>query len=78
MHAVALEPELFASVVLKNCLISWSDVVRTPLATNQFENVVHGALTTYDLPDLLSTLSREKVNVVAPLNAMEIPHRAEQ
>ncbi|MHC4400979.1 MAG: alpha/beta hydrolase family protein [Planctomycetota bacterium] len=53
LHAAALEPQLFARVTLKNSLISWSDVVRTPLARNQLVNVVHGALAHYDLPDLL-------------------------
>ncbi|HUT11290.1 MAG TPA: acetylxylan esterase [Thermoguttaceae bacterium] len=69
LHAAALEPELFASVTLKNCLVCWSDVVRTPLATNQYVNVVHGALRTYDLPDLLATLPKSKVTIVDPLSS---------
>ena len=75
LHAAALEPKLFASVTLRNCLTSWSDVVRTPLATNQLINVVHGALRTYDLPDLLAALSRSgaKVTVADPLDAAEKP-----
>ena len=73
MHAAALEPERFASVTLKNCLRSWSDVVRTPQARNQWINVVHGALRVYDLPDLLATLPKEKVKVIDPLDAMERP-----
>ncbi len=73
LHAAALEPQLFASVSLKNGLISWADVVRTPMAVNQFENVVHGALKTYDLPDLLATLPKSKVAVVEPLDARERP-----
>ena len=77
LHAAALEPELFASVALRNCLVSWSDVVHTPLATKQFVNIVHGILKTYDLPDLLATLPAEKVTVTEPLNALEEPVGAE-
>lgn len=73
LHAAALEPQLFASITLRNCLDSWSDVVRTPLAMNQAVNVVHGALQTYDLTDLLATLPAKKVTVVEPLNALEQP-----
>jgi cephalosporin-C deacetylase-like acetyl esterase len=73
LHAIALQPQLFASVTLKNCLASWSDVVQTPLAVNRFANVVHGALKTYDLPDLMATLPKEKVNVVEPVNALDGP-----
>ena len=73
LHAAALEPELFASVSLRNCVDSWSSVVRTPMATNQFENVVHGALGTYDLPDLLATLPKEKLTVTEPLDPTEQP-----
>jgi len=70
LHAAALEPDRFASVTLTNCLRSWSDVVRTPQARNQWINVVHGALRVYDLPDLLATLPKEKVTVIEPAGAL--------
>jgi len=70
LHAAALEPERFASLTLKVCLRSWSDVVRTPQARNQWINVVHGALRVYDLPDLLATLPKDKVKVIEPLDAL--------
>ncbi len=73
LHAAALEPERFASVKLRNGLVSWSNVVRTPMAVNQFENAVHGALKVYDLPDLLGTLPGEKVTFAEPLDAREQP-----
>jgi dienelactone hydrolase len=76
LHAAALEPERFASVTLKGCLRSWSDVVRTPQARNQWINVVHGALRVYDLPDLLATLPKDKVTVLDPLDASERPVEA--
>jgi cephalosporin-C deacetylase-like acetyl esterase len=73
LHAAALEPNLFQSVTLRNSLVSWSQVVRTPLSQNQFVNLVHGALRTYDLPDLAGTLTPEKLTITAPLNAAEQP-----
>jgi len=73
LHAAALEPDLFASIRLDHSLVSWSDVVRTPVTKNQLINAVHGALKTYDLPDLLATLPKEKVTVVNPLDAAGNP-----
>ena len=70
LHAAALEPELFASVELRDCLDSWSAVVHEPWARNQYINVVHGALTVYDLPDLVKTLPEGTIEVVNPLNAI--------
>jgi hypothetical protein len=72
LHAAALEPDLFASLTLQRCLASWSSVLSAPMATNQFENVVHGALKTYDLPDLLDTLPPAKVTVSNPLTTAEL------
>ncbi len=73
LHAAALEPELFDSITLKKCVMSWANVVRHPMAKNQYINVVHGALKTYDLPDLLKTLPKEKVQWIDPLDALEKP-----
>ena len=73
LHAAALEPQLFDSVTLRNCLRSWSDVVREPWALNQYVNIVHGALKVYDLPDLLATLPDGKVAFLDPLDALEKP-----
>jgi hypothetical protein len=74
LHAAALEPELFDSVCLRQCLRSWSEVVRTPMARNQLVNVVHGALRVYDLPDLAATLPPGKLRIEEPpLDATEQP-----
>jgi cephalosporin-C deacetylase-like acetyl esterase len=75
LHAAALEPGTFASVTLRNSLVSWSNVVHTPLSKNQFVNLVHGALRRYDLPDLVETLPAETTNFIAPLDAAEQPAR---
>lgn len=76
LHAAALEPELFASVRLDRSLVSWSNVVHTPVTRNQLINTVHGALKTYDLPDLLATLPSQKITVTQPLDAAGQPVRS--
>jgi dienelactone hydrolase len=73
LHAAALEPQLFAGVALNRCLRSWTDVVATPLAVNQFINVVHGALRVYDLPDLAATLPAGVLTIAEPVDALEQP-----
>ncbi|MEA1952111.1 MAG: prolyl oligopeptidase family serine peptidase, partial [Planctomycetota bacterium] len=69
LHAAALAPELFESFRLRRCLDSWSDVVRTPLAKQQYPTLVFAALKTYDLPDLRRALPDGKLTVVEPLDA---------
>jgi hypothetical protein len=75
LHAVALEPEAFDSACLRQCLRSWSDVVRTPMARHQLVNVVHGALRAYDLVDLAAALPAGKLSIQEPLDAAERPSR---
>lgn len=70
LHAVALEPGLFAALTLRRTLISWDDVVRTPTAATQLAMVVHGALGTYDLPDLVVQAGAGKVTIAEPVNAL--------
>ncbi len=73
LHAAALEPQLFASLVLRRSLASWSSVVRTPRAKRQLDNAVHGALKFYDLPDLLASLPPDRITVAEPFDAAEQP-----
>ncbi|MFH1965583.1 MAG: hypothetical protein ABIJ42_08600, partial [Acidobacteriota bacterium] len=70
LHATALEKELFSSLELHRSLISWSEAVNTPITKNVLINVVHGALKTYDLPDLVSLFGAEKVTIVEPVDAL--------
>jgi dienelactone hydrolase len=56
LHAAAMEPEKFQSVKVSRMPLSWSGVVRTRLAKLPITQVVHAALLTYDLPDLVRTL----------------------
>ena len=56
LHAAALEPDLFQSVQLSRPPHAWSEVIHVRLAKLPISQVVHGALLTYDLPDLVATL----------------------
>jgi hypothetical protein len=69
LHAVALEPDLFASLTLRRSLVSWSNVVHTPVTQGALINCVHGALKTYDLPDLVSLAGPARVTVEEPVDA---------
>jgi cephalosporin-C deacetylase-like acetyl esterase len=73
LHAAALEPDLFSLVKLKGMLSSWSNVIELGRSYNQQVNTVHGALTTYDLPNLAATLG-EKLVIKEPLDALGQPH----
>ena len=73
LHVAALEPDLFASATFRRCLVSWSNVVATPLSQNQDANLVHGALERYDLPDLLAVAQEDEVEFLEPLDAAEEP-----
>ncbi len=53
LHAAALEPGRFASTTLVQSIESWHEVVTTAVPENQLLNTVHGALTIYDLPELV-------------------------
>jgi hypothetical protein len=72
LHAAALEPDLFGPVRLVRSLRSWSNVVEFGRSYNQQVNAVHGALITYDLPDLAGTLG-DKLIIEEPLNALGEP-----
>ncbi|MGV3482908.1 MAG: metalloendopeptidase, partial [Planctomycetaceae bacterium] len=56
LHAAALEPQWFASVELRGGIDSWSEIAAMPLSENQVAGLVHGALRSYDLPDLAKLL----------------------
>jgi cephalosporin-C deacetylase-like acetyl esterase len=69
LHAVALEPQGFASLRLKQTLGRWTDVLHTSVPEDQLCSTVHGALTVYDLPDLIRSLGSDKVTVEQPVDA---------
>lgn len=61
LHAAALNPELFASVTLKQTPESWASVVRLKSPAGHLDSTVHGVLGVYDLPDLVRLAGRDKV-----------------
>ena len=69
LHAAALEPDLFQSVQLSRTLVSWSNVIHHRLNRGLSASIVHGALTHYDLPDLVAILG-ERITVEQPVNAV--------
>jgi dienelactone hydrolase len=69
LHAMALEPGLFESLTLRQSLVSWSDVVETPVTRGALINTVHGALKFYDLPDLVKIIGEKRIKVQEPVNA---------
>ena len=77
LHAAALEPDLFDSVRLIRSLVSWANVIELGLSTNQLVNTVHGALTTYDLPDLAATLGK-RLRIEQALDALGRPVKVQK
>lgn len=72
LHAAAVEPGLFESVKLVRPLVSWSNVVHSGYAKVPLVSLVHGALKTYDLPDLAATLDK-KLSIEQPIDALGQP-----
>ncbi len=67
LHAAALDQRI-KTVTIRNSINSWMDVVASPLAPNQLTHVVPGALSKYDLPDLLETIKPRTVNILDPVD----------
>ncbi len=61
LHAAALEPTAFASVTLRDTPRDWSTLVGQSYPAGQVDSAVHGALTVYDLPDLVRLAGKDKV-----------------
>ncbi|HEY3319129.1 MAG TPA: hypothetical protein VGP72_01475 [Planctomycetota bacterium] len=75
LHAAALEPQIFQSTKLVRGLTSWSNVVDLGYQSTPLTSLVHGALTTYDLPELRTVLGG-KLTIEEPLDALG--HAAEK
>lgn len=65
LHAVALQPEQFESVVLHGTPDSWSAVVSQPVPQIGVDYTVHGALELYDLPHLRQLAGENRVTLSA-------------
>lgn len=68
LHAAALNFRV-KSVTIDGGLVSWENVVRTPISHNQLANVVPGALKVYDLPDLAASLAPRPLTIRNPVDA---------
>jgi hypothetical protein len=73
LHAAAVRPELFSRVRLVRSIPSWEEVLAVEVPKRQLENVIHGALRHYDLPDLVELIGEEKVEFHDPQSAAGEP-----
>jgi dienelactone hydrolase len=73
LHALACEPELFGRARLEGGLKSWDNVARTTVTKRQLCNTIHGALQSYDLPDLRRLIGKDRLTIVDPRNAAGEP-----
>ncbi len=67
LHAAALDARI-KSLRIERGLASWELVVRTPVSHNQLANVVPGALSVYDLPDLAASLAPRPLSFFEPVD----------
>lgn len=67
LHAGAFDKRI-SKVTLIRSIRSWEDVVETPLAKNQLQNVVPFALEVYDLPDLIRHMAPRPVTILEPVD----------
>jgi len=69
LHVAFAEPDCFHQVILEGMIKSWDGVVRADRTYGQFMQVVHGALRTYDLPDLATALG-SKLTQPSPVSEL--------
>jgi dienelactone hydrolase len=72
LHVGAVDVHVKA-LTLDRGLVSWENVVRTPISHNQLANVVPGALAVYDLPDLAAAIAPRKLTIRNPVDAAGRP-----
>ena len=72
LHAAALDDRVKV-VTTDGGLVSWDNVVRTPISHNQLAGVVHGALKVYDLPDLAAAIAPRPLAIRNPVDAAGKP-----
>jgi dienelactone hydrolase len=68
LHAAALEPRV-KQITLETGVVSWANVVNTPLSYQQLASVVPGVLNVYDLSDLAATLAPRPLTIRHPVDA---------
>jgi cephalosporin-C deacetylase-like acetyl esterase len=72
LHAAALSPIVKQTTIDKG-LISWTNVVNTPVSYNQLTHVVPGALKVYDLPDLAALIAPRALTIRGAFDAADKP-----
>lgn len=72
LHAAALDRRI-RRLTLEQTLVSWSMVATTPLSQDQLACAVPGALSTYDLPDLATTLAPRPLTILRPVDGRRQP-----
>lgn len=60
LHAAAAMPGRFMKIVLTGGMRSWHEAIDVEVTRGILENLIHGALVRYDLPDLVDVAGREK------------------
>jgi cephalosporin-C deacetylase-like acetyl esterase/lysophospholipase L1-like esterase len=68
LHAAALDQRI-KRATLERSLVSWLNVVDTPLSRNQLANVVPGVLRVYDLPELAASLAPRPLAIRQSIDA---------
>lgn len=72
LHTAALDQRV-QSVEMEGALLSWSNVVHTPISFNQLTNVVPGVLKHYDLPELATMIAPRPLTIRNPVDAQGRP-----
>ncbi len=72
LHAAALDSRV-QGITLDGGLVSWQNVVRTPVSHNQLASVVPGVLQVYDLPELAASLTPRPLTIRNPVDAAGKP-----
>jgi dienelactone hydrolase len=71
LHAALLDQRgLIKKVVIQDSLVSWANLIENGLSRDQLANVVPGALTLYDLPDLAARLAPLPLSIVGSVDAL--------
>ncbi len=73
LHAAAINHKNIKAVTLEGCLVSWDNVIRTPIHHNQLANAVPGVLAAYDLPDLAAAIAPRPLTIRNPVDAAGKP-----
>ncbi|MCI0456967.1 MAG: S9 family peptidase [Gemmataceae bacterium] len=72
LHAAVLD-ERIKAVTLERSVVSWANVVATPISHNQLTNVVPGVLRSYDLPELAGLIAPRPLTIRSAVDATGQP-----